>query len=235
VLLETIDESIWLVEGEIVSFYGFPYPTRSIVVRLGCGDLWIWSPIRLSDALHKAVDGLGAVRHLVSPNKIHHLYLSEWQAVYPDACLWGPASTIRKRPDLQFAGTLTEEAPLEWGEEIAQFWFRGSFAMDEIVFFHRPSSTAIIADLSENFSAEFLCEHWRPWQRLLARLWKITVGHGYAPLELRLSWLNRSVAREALAAMLALNPRRVVMAHGEWQRDNGRVYLEQAFAWLGSS
>ena len=141
--LELIDESIWLVEGEIVSFYGFPYPTRSVVVRLRAGDLWVWSPVKLSEALQEVLNGLGTVRHLVSPNKIHHLFLSEWQSAYPDARLWGPASTIRKRPDLKFAGILTEEAPKDWGEEIVQFWFRGSFAMDEVVFFHRPSSTAI--------------------------------------------------------------------------------------------
>jgi hypothetical protein len=229
-----VGESIWLVAGEVVNFYGFPYSTRCIVVRLRSGDLWIWSPVKLSDGLCAAVDGLGSVAHLVSPNKLHHLYLSEWQSVYPDARLWGPASTIRKRPDLRFAGTLTEEAPSQWGEEITQFWFRGSFAMDEIVFFHRPSSTAILADLSENFSPEFLSAHWSAWQRVLARLWRITVGYGYAPLELRLSWFNRRFAREALAALLDSNPRRVVMAHGEWQQENGRAYLQRAFAWLGA-
>lgn len=28
------------------------------------------------------------------------------------------------------------------------------------------------------------------------------------------------------------NPERVVMAHGEWQQQDGRAYLEKAFAWL---
>jgi len=33
--------------------------------------------------------------------------------------------------------------------------------------------------------------------------------------------------------MLAWDPQQVVMAHGEWQRSDGRRYLERAFAWLG--
>jgi hypothetical protein len=233
-MLEAIGDSIWLAEGEVVDFYGFPYPTRSIVVRLRDGDLWVWSPIMLGGALQEEIDALGPVTHLVSPNKIHHLYLGEWQSAYPDARLWGPASTIRKRPDLVFREPLGALAPPEWRDEIAQFWFHGSFLLDEVLFFHRPSQTAIIADLSENFDAEFLNRHWSSWQRSIASIWKITVGHGYAPLELRLSWLNRKPAREALADLLAENPRQVVMAHGEWQRENGKAYLQQAFAWLKS-
>ena len=45
-----------------------------------------------------------AVAHLVSPNKLHHLYLAEWKSAYPEAKLWGPELTIRRRRDLSFAG-----------------------------------------------------------------------------------------------------------------------------------
>ena len=231
-VLEVIDDSIWLVEGELVNFYGFPYPTRSVIVRLHNGDLWIWSPIRLTPALREEVGKLGRVTHLVSPNKIHHLYLQEWQDAFPGALLWGPQTIIDKRKDLDFQPPLADQPPAAWRDEIDQFWFQGSVFMDEIVFFHRSSRTAIFADLSENFSHEFLLEHWRGWQRLLARIWKMTVGYGYAPLEWRLSWLNRKPARAALQRLIAMEPQRVVMAHGEWQRRNGRDYLIQAFTWL---
>jgi hypothetical protein len=74
-------------------------------------------------------------------------------------------------------------------------WFRGSPLLDEIVFFHRPSRTAVLADLSENFEEAFLRRHWSWWQRPIARLWKIVEPYGYAPLEWRLSWRNRAPAR----------------------------------------
>jgi hypothetical protein len=47
--LEKLDESLWLADGETVSFYGFPYPTRSVIVRLSGDRLWVWSPIRLAE------------------------------------------------------------------------------------------------------------------------------------------------------------------------------------------
>ena len=31
--LQKFDDAQWLVDGETVSFYGFPYPTRRVIVR----------------------------------------------------------------------------------------------------------------------------------------------------------------------------------------------------------
>ena len=231
--LEAVGENIWLAEGEIVDFYSFPYPTRMVVVRLSSGLLWVWSPIALSENLSSEIDALGSVAHLVSPNKIHHLYLADWKALYPAARLWGPGSTIAKRADLTFEAPLTDQPPTDWTGEIDQFHFTGSPAMDEMVFFHRASRTAILADLSENFSAEFLEQHWPPWARRIARIWKITEPWGLAPLELRLSWFKRADARAARDRLLAEDPEKVIMAHGEWQRSDGRTYLTRVFAWLG--
>ena len=232
-MLEKIGPEIWFVDGVIVNFYGFAYPTRSVVVRLAEKKLWVWSSIVLSPELKRDIDTLGKVSHLVSPNKIHHLYLGEWRQSYPDALLWGPQSVVDKRLDLTFQSALEDWAPQPWSTDIAQFWFRGSSFMDEIVFFHKPSKTVILADLSENFSERFLQQHWRWWQRPIAKLWKITEGWGYAPLEWRLSFRRREAARAARDALLACDIDKVVMAHGEWQPTDGRAYLERALSWLG--
>jgi len=122
--LLSIDRNIWLVEGSIVDFYGFPYPTRSVVIRIADRDLWIWSPVALDPQMKDEIDALGNVTHLVSPNKIHHLYLQDWKRVYPQARIWGPASTIRKRKDLAFEAPLQDSSPPEWDGEIEQAWFR---------------------------------------------------------------------------------------------------------------
>lgn len=230
--MEKLADDIWVAEGDIVDFHGFPYPTRCVVVRLGSGDLWCWSPIALTPELKSAIDRIGRPRHLVSPNKIHHLYLQDWKDAWPDAKLWGPASTIKKRSDLVFEAPLENEAPAAWEGAIGQIWFNGSVAMDEIVFFHRSSQTAILCDLSENFSEAFIRQHWKGWKRWIAKPWGIMEGKGYAPLKWRLSFFRRKATRAARDQMLAWNPRRVIMAHGEIQRENGQLFLERAFAWL---
>lgn len=232
-MLVEVAEEVWLVDGDLVGFYGFAYPTRSVIVRLPSGDLWVWSPVRLSRALEEAVARLGTPQHLVSPNKIHHLFLAEWKAAYPDALLWGPASTIEKRPDLPFQAALTDRPPDAWRDVLDQVWFNGSPIMDEIVFFHRDSRTVIIADLSENFSEAFLHANWARWQRWLARAWGIVEGKGRAPLEWRLTFFKRRATRAARDRVLAWDPERVIMAHGTWQRSHGRQFLEASFDWIG--
>lgn len=228
-----IAESIWILNGSNVNFHGFPYPTRSVVVRLQNGDLWIWSPIELSNELRSEIQTFGRPAHLVSPNKIHHLYLGDWHAAFPDAKLWGPASTIRKRNELPFQSPLTDEPPAAWVGQIDQCWVRGSFMMDEIVFLHLPSRTAILADFSENFSSKWLLENWAPWQRWLARFSKIVEGKGYAPLDWRLSFVHREKLRAAKAKVMSWEPLKVIMAHGEWQAENGEEFLARAFEWIG--
>ncbi len=100
------------------------------------------------------------------------------------------------------------------------------------MFFHRPSQTVILADLSENFGEEFLLRHWKPWQVWIARRWGITSAKGYAPLEWRLSFTDRVKARAARDRMIGWGPERVIMAHGEWQKTGGQAYLKRAFGWI---
>jgi hypothetical protein len=230
-VLERTHDALWVAEGEIVSFFGAPYPTRSAIARLENGDLWVWSPVKLTSALRDEVGRLGPVRHLVSPNKLHHLYLSEWKAAFPDAQLWGPRSTHNKRPDLKFREALGDDPPHEWLPDIDQAWFRGSFAMDEIVFFHRPSSTAIVGDLIQTFSDSFLRRHWG-WFGVLARLDGLTEGQASAPREWRLSFINRAPARRARDKVLGWDCRNLFVAHGEPPGAIGPTYLKRSFGWL---
>ncbi|TYC51561.1 DUF4336 domain-containing protein [Rhodobacterales bacterium] len=227
-----VAENLWIFEGAIVPFLGCAYPTRCVIARLPSGALWVWSPTELTDDLKAEVEALGRPAHLVSPNKIHHLYLLDWKKVWPDAKIWAPASTQEKRDDLSFEPALDAEVPAEWEDQFDMVHFQGSFLVDELVFLHRASGTAIMADLSENFSQEFLKRHWKPWQRALANFMGIVEGRGYAPLDWRLSFLNRGKARKAKDAILGWMPERVIMAHGQWQDRNGTAYLQKSLSWL---
>jgi hypothetical protein len=128
---------------------------------------------------------------------------------------------------------LVDSPPAQWLADIDQAWFRGSPAMDEIVFLHRRSATAIVADLIQTFSDRFLREHWGCW-RFLARLDGLTQDQACAPLEWRLSFINRVAARRARDKVLNWNCQRVIVAHGEWPRVNGKAFLANSFRWLGT-
>jgi hypothetical protein len=230
--LEQLGPELWIADGGVVSFFGYDYPTRMAVVRLDDGGLWLWSPIEPEPALVAEVRALGPVRHLVSPNKLHHLFLAAWKAEFPDARLWGTSSTVARFPALDFSGTLTDDAPSDWAGQIDQYHFANSRFLDEIVFFHRKSRTAIIADLSQPFSEAFLERHWPLWLRWVARRIGMVEGWGYPPIELRLTFRHRDAARAKLRALIEEGPERIVVAHGEIARSGGTAYLRRAFSWL---
>ena len=78
--LVEFDKDIWTVEGPLVDFFGIPYPTRMVIIRLSNNTSWIWSPIEYSEPLLQEIElKAGPVRHLVSPNMIHWLFLKPWQ------------------------------------------------------------------------------------------------------------------------------------------------------------
>ena len=219
---------LWLVDGPAVSFLGFPYPTRMAVVRLDDGGLWIWSPIELTDALAQAVGELGPVRHLVEPNQIHHLALSDWVARYPEARLHAPPGLAKKRPDITFHTELGDTADPARAGQIDQVVFRGSFFMEEVVFFHRASSTALVCDLVQRFDATTLSG----WRGLAMRADGLVGPNGSTPREWRASWWKRSAGRLALRTALAWNPQRLVIAHGVLPEENGRDAPQHGLRWL---
>jgi hypothetical protein len=228
-LLAEVDRDIWIADGSSVSFFGVPYPTRMTVVRLSDGDLWVWSPIRLDEGLKAAVNELGSVRYLVSPNKLHHLFLREWAHAWSTAKLYASPGLAKRRHDLRFAGELGDEPDPAWAEEIDQVLFHGSVFMDEVVFFHRASRTALVTDLVQRFDPATL----HGWRRIVMTLGGVVGPNGSTPRDWRLSFWNRSRARTARHDLLAWNPRRVIIAHGEWIPDGGREALERALAWMG--
>lgn len=231
-MLNSIGTDLWFADGGIVSFSGFDYPTRMVVVRLADGGLWLWSPVEKTGAIEHEVRALGPVRHIVSPNKLHFLFLGEWQAAFPDAKLWGTAATIAKCHDLQFSGALADDPPAEWKGQIDQFYFTNSPFLDEPIFFHRASRTAIIADLSQTFSDDFLNSQWPWWLRPVARYSKMVEGWGYPPIDYRLSFRHRASARPKVRALIEERPERVVVAHGQVVRTGGESFLRRAFSWL---
>ncbi|SLN36559.1 hypothetical protein ROA7450_01733 [Roseovarius albus] len=231
-MLISISDDLWVVDGECVKFWGFVYPTRSVVVRLNNGGIWVWSPIQCSEELAREVANLGPVTHLVSPCPIHHLFIGDWKERFPEAKIWGPLSTQKKRADLTFEPALTDDAPDDWCEEIEQFHVDESQANDEVLFLHHKSNTLIMADFSENFTDEFLKTHWRPWQRWIARHWGVVKGKGYAPLDWRVTFRKRTKLKELKATLLSRPVENVIMAHGTMQISNGQAYLNQCLAWI---
>ncbi|HJO22016.1 MAG: DUF4336 domain-containing protein [Myxococcota bacterium] len=229
-MLKAAGPNFWLADGPVVQFFGvFPYPTRMAAARLEDGSLWVWSPIALDDALAAELDAIGPVRELVAPNKLHHLALPEWVARYPEARLHGAPGLARKRRDLAFHTELGDTPDPAWVDQIDQVVFRGSVILDEVLFFHRRSRTALVTDLIQRFEPDTLPAWCRPIMR-----WDGLVGPaGAAPRDFRATVWNRRAARACRATALAWQPARLVIAHGTLPEEDGTEALRRGFRWLG--
>ena len=160
-------DRVWIAEAPL-RFYGVPFGTRMTVVRLADGGLFVHSPLDPVPRLRAEIDALGPVRYVVSPNKLHHLFLAVFQEAYPSAKMFAPPGLREKRRALRFDGALGDAPDPAWSADLGQTIVRGSRVMEEVLFFHDASRTLIVADL---------CEHFGPWSprltRLVARLAKM--------------------------------------------------------------
>ncbi len=227
--LEKIADNIWIYNGPTVPFYGVPFPTRMTIIRLKNKKVWIHSPEKMNPQLKDEIDKLGEVAYLISPNKLHHLFVEEWIAAYPQAKNYATTGLIKKRSDIKFDKALSDIAENDWKEEIGQVIFKGSLVMEEAVFFHLSSKTIILTDLVENFTPESLT----PWQRGLAKFAGILAPNGKAPIDYRATFLlGKQQARESLAVMQSWDVQNVIMSHGECIYGKGGAFLERAFDWV---
>ena len=235
--LKPVADDIWIADGDVtwmnMGILRAPFSTRMTVIRLQDGGLWCHSPIAPDAALFAAIDALGAVRHLVSPNRIHYAHIPAWQKHYPQATAWASLG-VRERAAAQhiavsFDADLGPSAPPQWADDIAQLPFLGSPVMTETVFFHRASRTLILTDLIENFEPnKFPSRFWAQVMKWVG----IAEPDGKTPPDWRATFKDKTAARAALAHILAWQPERIILAHGRCYDKDGVAELRRAFRWL---
>ncbi len=227
-MLQPLGREIWIADGPDVAVAGFGYPTRMAVIRLADGGLFVWSPVALGGDLRAAVDALGPVRHIVEPNALHHLFLAEWRAAYPEAKVHVPPGLRHKRADIAFDADLGDTPRPDWADDVDQVVVRGNLITTEVVFFHAPSRTVLFGDLLQQIPAGRLAG----WRAVVARLDLMTGPEPSVPRKFRFAFAGRRAARAALAKILAWPATNVLMAHGTPVQNDARDFLRRAFRWL---
>lgn len=223
--VQPLAEGVWL-DTAPVQFLGMHLTSTMTVLRLADASLLVHSPVALTPERRTAVEALGPVAHLYSPNTFHHRWIGEWATAFPSARLHAPAGLAKKRRDLRIdrvAGATPEPAFAGVIDELRIDGFR----LEETALFYRPAATLVVADLVHNIG--------RPvhgWTRFYTR----TMGF-YD--RVALSWMirttafpDRAAARRSLDAVLALPFERLVLGHGEPLVTEAREALVGAFEWL---
>ena len=228
---KAIDDGLWIVDSGPISAMGLGLPIRMTIVRLTNGDLLLHSATPYSAELAYAIDALGRVRHLVAPNVAHWTFLAEWQRAYPDAVTWASPG-LGERPqvrasDVRIDTVLKDTAPEEWADVLDQGVVIGKGGFTETWFFHRPTRTLLLVDLIENLEPDKL----PPVERWLMQAAAATRGTTARYLRIPVH-LGGEQARRSIRAMLALDPNRVIFAHGRIFDRDAAACIHRAFDWL---
>jgi hypothetical protein len=133
-----------------------------------------------------------------------------------------------KNGELPFTGILGELAPEDWADDIDQLAFKGNPLIEEVVFFHKQSRTVILDDLIQVHPIL----KGRPLRNVLIRMGGVAYPHGGVPLDIRLTFIRRNLARQSLQKLLSWDFDRLIIAHGPCIEKDAKAFVERAFRWL---
>jgi hypothetical protein len=206
-LLRQLDDDIWVIDHPF-SMVGLKIGTRTTVVRLQDGGLFLHSPGPLSVPLAKQLDELGPVRCIVAPNLFHHLFVAENAKAYQAASVHLAPGLSSKRKDLSF------------NEE------QGAPSFNEVAFLHSRSRSLLLTDLAFNI------EH---SQSLMTRLFfKLNGVYGrFGPSRLvKLTLRDREACKHTIERVLEWDFDRVIVSHGDVLDTGGKDALREGYRWL---
>jgi hypothetical protein len=208
--LQLVAPDIWQV-GDLLPLPGrVRLPVNATIIRTPDGGVLVHSPIGFDDATVTAIAELGPVRHVVAPNRLHHLFVGPALARWPDALVHLAPGLAAKRPDLARGRHVEIGAGGPLAGLLDVVVVGGAPMMGETVLFHRPSGTVLCADLVFRVT--------RP-ATLPTRLLLSLVGAGGGRLAQSRVWRfaakDRGATRAAADEILAWPIQRVAVAHGE--------------------
>ncbi len=228
-VLQPVERDIWTIDGDKVHMFGVvPFTTRMTVIRLASGGLWVHSPVEPSKERKRAVDALGQVRHIVAPNKIHSLGIASWRALYPSATVWASPGFSRRHPDVAIDQILINGVTADWSAEISHCVVEGHAVLDEVVFLHKTSRTAIFTDLIQKHYAGGETWFWRGVKSLAGILGE----NGGVPLDVKLSVRHKAAFQRSLGTIFGWDFENLVLAHGHCLRGGAKEDVSRAFRWI---
>jgi hypothetical protein len=224
-MLTTVHDGLWEC-NQPLRVLGMHLGHRMTVARLPDQSLWVHSPVAYSPALACALAELGPVAHLVAPNYMHDTYLEGWLPRYPEVRFHAPRSFHKVFPHHRITDVLGATPNPAWADVLEQHLVQGVPRVHEVVFYHRPARTLIVADLAFNLGGDM---------PLLSRaLLQLNGCYGcFTPSRMFKSVIkDRSALGGSIDRILEWDFDRIIVSHGANIERGGRTALREAFAFL---
>ncbi len=198
--------------------------TRMTIIKLKNDKLFLHSPTKLNSKLIEQIDNLGTVAFIVSPNKLHHLFLNSYVKQYPNAIFYATRDLIKKRKDIYFNESIQDQPSKEWSDELDQMIFKGCAFMEEVFFFHKASKTLIVTDFIQSMHP-----HHNFFERIIGRIGGV-YNNPSPPRDLRfMFYLDRKNTRQSIQRVNQWNYDKIIIAHGKLITKNAKEVFNNAF------
>ncbi len=224
--LEPLAPDLWTL-AQPLEFMKTQVGTRTTVVRLPDGKLWIHSPGPQLPGVYHELKALGDVAYLIAPNPLHHMFLPRALQMFPDAVIYAPRAVQKKHPRLPMALFQPGKAsPWPWLEHVGALPLQG-LRIEEWVFFHKASQTLMLTDLLFNMQAE-------DWPtRLMLHAEGVYNKLGCTRLVAHVLLNNRTALRKSCERILTWDFARMLMCHGTPVDNDARAKFVEAMAFTG--
>ncbi|KAK3675791.1 hypothetical protein LTR78_004432 [Recurvomyces mirabilis] len=228
---------------------------RGTIVQLASGNLAVFSPVALTDAVKSEVAsfGNGQIKYITALDKEHHIFLEPWHKAFPDAVVIGPEPLLESRAKQGYSNftkdvwrvfpinaegkaafTISEEFDREF-----EYEYVSAHANHELVFHHKPTRTLIEADLMFNLPAteQFSRTGVSATSGILTRIVNaINTTHGSAIWQKRLLWYalsasDRTGFNRSMGKIAGWDFDRIVPCHGDVIEKGGKWVFEKVFSW----
>ena len=218
-----VAHSLWVLDGTWSNQLG----RRMTVLRLRNNEVWIHNPMQLNEADLSWLSSLGFIKGIVAPNKWHVSDLGWMAEKFPQAQICCPTSFLSKNPKFQDRIIFTTDVSYITPCRELEFFSVPGARIEETIVYHPFTRTLIVCDLMMNMNLE---GSWT--QRLFYQM--NNMGDCCAPTR-ALKWLftsNRTELLSFVEQIAALNPRRIIVNHGEIFEGEGGNQIRTSFASL---
>jgi hypothetical protein len=162
---------------------------------------------------------------------IRHVWrLSTWHTLFPDAELWASRPTLftLQKSRLPISGYLSDTPVNAWSADFEQLEFKGNPLLSEVLFFHSSTHTVILDDLVMRNPIM----KGKTLTNLIFKLGGTQYPEGGVPVDMKMAFLDRSLARQSLERLLSWDFDQLIIAHGVCIESGARQYIKRAFRWL---
>lgn len=218
-----IAPALWVLDGTWSNSLG----RRMTVVRLRNNEVWIHNAMRLMPEDLKWLASLGFVRGIIAPNTWHTSDLLWMAEQFPQAQIACPPSFLQRHPQIQDRTLFTTDVSYVTPCRELEFFPVPGVRFEESVVFHTLTRTLVVCDLMMNVKLE------GPWVK--RTFYKLNnMGDCCAPTRV-LKWALTRNQKELLGfveQLAELNPRRLIVNHGEIFEGEGGNQIRTSFASL---